>query len=58
MRQRVLCKATGGAADLAMYLLSPQGPASLKAFGFIRSRCRKDNNHDHLPFTNAANASV
>ncbi len=28
-------KASPGAADFAMYLLSPQGQASLKAFGFI-----------------------
>jgi molybdate transport system substrate-binding protein len=28
-------KATPAAADFAMYLLSPQGQASLKAFGFI-----------------------
>ena len=28
-------KATPGAADFAMYLLSPQGQASLKSFGFI-----------------------
>jgi hypothetical protein len=28
-------KAAPGAADFAMYLLSPQGQASLKAFGFI-----------------------
>jgi molybdate transport system substrate-binding protein len=28
-------KATAGAADFAMYLLSPPGQASLKAFGFI-----------------------
>jgi molybdate transport system substrate-binding protein len=28
-------KAIGGAADFAMYLLSPPGQASLKAFGFI-----------------------
>jgi molybdate transport system substrate-binding protein len=28
-------KAAPGAADFAMYLLSPQGQASLKSFGFI-----------------------
>jgi molybdate transport system substrate-binding protein len=28
-------KASPGAADFAMYLLSPQGQASLKSFGFI-----------------------
>jgi molybdate transport system substrate-binding protein len=31
----VSLKAQPGAADFAMYLLSPQGQASLKAFGFI-----------------------
>jgi ABC-type glycerol-3-phosphate transport system substrate-binding protein len=28
-------KAAPGAADFVMYLLSPQGQASLKSFGFI-----------------------
>jgi molybdate transport system substrate-binding protein len=28
-------KVTPGAADFAMYLLSPQGQAGLKSFGFI-----------------------
>jgi Bacterial extracellular solute-binding protein len=28
-------KAAAGAADFAMYLLSPQGQSSLKSFGFI-----------------------
>jgi molybdate transport system substrate-binding protein len=28
-------KAQAGAGDFAMYLLSPEGQASLKAFGFI-----------------------
>jgi ABC-type molybdate transport system substrate-binding protein len=37
----VSLKAQPGAADFAMYLLSPQGQASLKAFGFIRWRCRR-----------------
>jgi molybdate transport system substrate-binding protein len=36
-------KAQPGAADFAMYLLSPQGQASLKSFGFIPVALPADN---------------